>query len=123
MSLAEDIRNGLVEVNPHITPEQRKAFEEHMTFLDQAVAKGMARVEAERRELIATGLMTEDGKLTDKARQQMPPETPGGEEHWLMEMERESLPETVTVANRLSPEIQPQLDRMLAGLNSFRRED
>ena len=99
MSLAEDIRNGLVEVNPHMTSEQRKAFEAHVEFFDRVVAEGMAQVEAECRELIAAGLMTENGKLTEKAREPMPPNVPG-EGYWLMEMERESLPGSVTVANR-----------------------
>lgn len=91
MSLAEDIRNGLVEVNPHMPPEDREAFEAHVAFFDEVVAKGMEHVEAERRKLIASGLMTEDGKLTDEARQQTLPTLPG-EGYWLMEMERESLP-------------------------------
>ncbi len=63
--LATAIANGEVEVNPHLTPEQQKAFASHVAFYDDVVARGMARVEAERRELIASGLMTEDGQLID----------------------------------------------------------
>ena len=40
-----------------------------------------------------------------------------------MKMERESLPTVRAESNQLSPEIQPQIDRMIAGLNAFRTED
>ena len=61
--LATAIAKGEVEVNPHMTPEQQKAFAAHVAFFDDVVARGMAHVEAERRKLIAAGLMTEDGQL------------------------------------------------------------
>ena len=64
--LATAIANGDVEVNPHMTPDQQKAFAAHVAFFDDVVAKGMAHVEAERRNLIASGLMTEDGRLIHK---------------------------------------------------------
>lgn len=63
--LATAVANGEVEVNPHMTPEQQRAFAEHVRFFDDVVARGMAGVEAERRNLIESGLMTEDGKLID----------------------------------------------------------
>ena len=72
--LAAAIASGEVEVNPHLTTEQQKVFAAHVEFFDRVVAKGMAAVEAEKRELMAAGLMTEDGNLTEKARQQMLPE-------------------------------------------------
>ena len=46
-----------------MTPEQQKAFAAHVAFFDDVVARGMAHVEAERRKLIAAGLMTEDGRV------------------------------------------------------------
>ena len=64
--LATAIANGEVEVNPHMTDEQQKTFAAHVAFFDDVVARGMAAVEAERRDLIASGLMTEDGRLIPK---------------------------------------------------------
>lgn len=91
--LAAAIASGEVEVNPHLTPEQQRAFAEHVRFYDDVIARGMAQVEVERRELIERGLMAEDGKLINL------PDVGQGGGHWLAEMERESLPEARPASN------------------------
>ena len=88
--LARAIRLGDVEVNPHMTPEQERAFAAHVAFYDRVVARGMATVEAEKRDLVAKGLMTDDGILAAEATRRVEPASKE-EGYWLMEMERKSL--------------------------------
>lgn len=63
--LADAIASGSVIVNTRMTPEQERTFASQVEFFDGVIARGMARVDAQRRDLISRGLMTEDGRLID----------------------------------------------------------